>query len=86
MGMRKIKDLYVLPCFEDIDGLYWIKGYEILEKLGDRVWENVGWIDYEDIGDEDNLEKMEDQILEQLVENGMYPVTLDQDYDWIEML
>ena len=85
--MRKINELYVLPCFEDIDGLYWIEGYKILEKLEDRVWDYVGWIDYKDIGDLDNLEKIEDQILEQLVEKGMsskYDNLSDE--DWIEAI
>ena len=87
MEMRKIKDLYVHHCFdEDVDGHYLIEGYEILDKLGEDEWKQVGWIDYEEIGEEDNLEKIDDLRLEQLVEKGMYPVSLDQDDDWIEMI
>ena len=87
MGMRKIKDLYVHHCFaEDVDGYYLIEGYEILDKLGEDEWKQVGWINYEEIGEEDNLEKTDDLRLEQLVEKGMYPVSLDQNDDWIEML
>lgn len=87
MEMRKIKDLYVHHCFaEDVDGYYLIEGYEILDKLGEDEWKQVGWINYEEIGEEDNLEKIDDLRLEQLVEKGMYPVSLDQDDVWIEML
>ena len=85
--MRKIKDLYVNHCFaEDVDGYYLIEGYEILDKLGEDEWKQVGWINYEEIGEKDNLEKIDDLRLEQLVEKGMYPVSLDQNDDWIEML
>ena len=87
MGMRKTKDLYVHHCFdEDVDGYYLIEGYEILDKLGEDEWKQVGWINYEEIGEKDNLEKIDDLRLEQLVEKGMYPVSLDQNDDWIEML
>ena len=85
--MRKIKDSQVHHCFdEDVDGHYLIEGYEILDKLGEDEWKQVGWINYEEIGEKDNLEKIDDLRLEQLVEKGMYPVSLDQNDDWIEML
>lgn len=82
MEMRKIKDLYVHYCFaEDVDGYYLIEGYEILDKLGEDEWKQVGWIDYEEIGDGDNLEKIDDLRLEQLVEKGMYSKPIKEDVD-----
>jgi hypothetical protein len=85
MEMRKINDLYVHHCFvDDFDLGRIIEGYEILDKLGEDEWKQVGWIVYEEIGEEDNLEKIDDQRLEQLVEEGMYLDDNQIDLEWIE--
>ena len=68
MEMRKIKDLYVQYFFEECGayGLDW-EGYEILDK-NNKV---VGCIPVGRIGSPDDFEKMDDQILEQLVDSYM---------------